>query len=101
MSNYVNVGAPASTADTTAPVADFNGTPTSGSAPLAVNFTSSSTGTIGTYAWDFGDGSTSSAQNPSHTYSSPGRYSVKLTVTGPAGSDTRTYKNFISIKGRR
>ena len=32
------------------------------------------------YIWDFGDGQTSSAANPSHTYSSPGTYTVKLTV---------------------
>jgi PKD repeat protein len=70
------------------PVAVFTATPTSGNAPLTVNFDSSaSTGTAPlTYAWDFGDGGTSTLQKPSHTYSA-GTYTATLTVTNKAGSD--------------
>jgi PKD repeat protein len=53
-----------------------------------VNFTSASTGSITAYSWTFGDGGTSTAQNPSHVYASAGTYTVALTVTGPGGSNT-------------
>ena len=55
---------------------------------LTVSFTDTSTdsdGTISARAWTFGDGGTSSAQNPSHTYSSSGSYTVRLTVTDNSG----------------
>jgi PKD repeat protein len=84
-------GAPA------APVANFTGTPTSGSAPLTVNFTNSSTGSITSYAWDFGDTGTSTLVSPSHVYSSAGTYTVSLTVTGPGGSDTLTRTNYVTV----
>ncbi|TAJ45304.1 hypothetical protein CUJ86_00725 [Methanofollis fontis] len=72
-----------------APVADFNMTPTTGFAPLAVTFADESTGNINTWAWEFGDGTTSTVQNPpTHTYAAPGTYLVNLTVTGFGGSDT-------------
>jgi len=64
-------------------LATASGSPTSGLAPLAVNFTGSATG--GTppysYSWNFGDGTSSTAQNPSHTYSTIGNYIASLTVT--------------------
>jgi PKD repeat protein len=71
-----------------APVAIFNADPASGSSPLDVTFTDLSTGNIISWLWDFGDGSTSNAENPSHTYSYPGSYSVTLSVTGLGGSST-------------
>lgn len=71
-----------------APVARFSCDKSSGVAPLTVNFNSTSTGVITSYAWNFGDGSTSSETNPSHTYNSVGTYTVVLTVTGPGGSGT-------------
>ncbi|MEW5995100.1 MAG: S8 family serine peptidase, partial [Candidatus Zixiibacteriota bacterium] len=61
------------------PVADFVGSPTSGNAPLTVNFTDQSTGSPTSWSWDFGDGGTSTAQNPSYTYNSVGTYTVSLT----------------------
>jgi PKD repeat protein len=61
-----------------------------------VSFTDSSTGSITSYAWTFGDGGTSSAVNPSHTYTSAGTYTVSLTVTGPGGSNTLTRTNYIT-----
>jgi PKD repeat protein len=82
----------------TAPVAAFHGTPTSGASPLTVTFTDDSTssyGAITNWAWDFGDGTISTVQNPpAHTYS-VGIYTVKLTVTAPGGTATETKTNYI------
>jgi PKD repeat protein len=80
-----------------APVANFSATPTSGVAPLVVNFTDASSGSITSRSWNFGDGSTSTAANPSHTYSVPGTYAVSLAVTGSGGSNTKTNNNFINV----
>ena len=71
-----------------APVAAFSLSPSSGDAPLSVNFTNESSGDISGYSWDFGDGNTSTASNPSHVYTVAGSYTVTLTATGPGGSDT-------------
>ena len=81
---------------TNPPTAAFSGTPLSGSAPLLVAFADQSTGSISSYAWNFGDGSSSTSQNPSHTYTSAGTYTVSLTVTGPGGSDTSSQPNYIT-----
>ena len=72
------------------PTADFAANPTSGPAPLGVSFTDKSTGVITYWSWEFGDGGTSTVQNPTHTYKSPGTYTVVLTVTGPGGADDAT-----------
>jgi len=88
--NAVNTG-------TAAPVAAFVGSPTSGCAPLTVNFTDQSTGSITSWSWTFGDGGSSTSQNPSHQYSSAGTYTVTLTVTGPGGSDGETKTNYITV----
>ncbi len=80
-----------------APTANFTASPTSGCAPLTVNFTDQSTGDITSWSWDFGDGTTSTEQNPTHTYNSAGTYTVSLTVTGPGGSDTETKVDYITV----
>jgi len=89
--NYVTVNAPS------APTANFTGTPTSGNAPLTVNFTDLSTGSITGWAWDFGDASGSTLASPSHVYTTPGTYTVALTVTGPGGGNTLTRTNYITV----
>ena len=61
----------------TQPQAGFSGAPLNGIAPLTVQFTSTSTG-ANAYAWDFGDGTSSPAQNPRHTYMTSGLYSITL-----------------------
>ncbi|MFC2018067.1 TRAP transporter substrate-binding protein DctP, partial [Chloroflexota bacterium] len=49
------------------------------------------------YEWDFGDGETSTVQNPSHTYAAEGEYDVSLTVTGPDDEDTKTMTGYIEV----
>jgi len=71
---------------------------TSGFAPLEVQFTDQSTGTISSWSWNFGDGSTSNERDPVYTYTQPGGYTVSLTVTGPGGSDTETLANLIQVE---
>lgn len=65
-------------------------------APVAVSFTNTSTNTS-TYQWQFGDGATSAEANPSHTYTQPGVYSIKLVADGACGADTFTVSNAINI----
>lgn len=78
-------------ADFTADVTDFCST------PATVNFTNQSTD-AGEFYWTFGDGGTSTAENPTHTYLNPGFYNVKLVVQGVfAGSDSITKNSFITI----
>lgn len=69
-------------------LAGFTASPTSGIVPLAVEFTDQSVGEITSWAWDFGDGGTSTEQSPSHTYNTVGTYTVSLTVTAAVGTDT-------------
>jgi predicted outer membrane repeat protein len=88
-------------------IAEFGGTPRSSAGwtetgadfPLTVNFTDESTGTITSWQWDFNNDETvdSADQNPSYTYNSPGRFTVKLTVAGPDGSDSRTKADYVRV----
>jgi len=73
------------------PVADFSANTTSGNAPLNVQFTDTSSNYPTSWIWDFGDGSsTSTEQNPTHTYTKPGNYTVTLTAINAAGNSTQT-----------
>jgi PKD repeat protein len=91
--NYISVSA----APPPPPVAEFVGSPLSGTAPLTVNFTDQSTNSPTSWDWDFGDTSTSTAQNPSHDYTGAGDYTVALTATNAGGSDTETKTDYISV----
>ena len=87
---YITVAAPL--------IADFTANVTTGPAPLTVQFTDFSSGDgITSWSWDFGDGSTSSVQNPVHTYGTDGTYNVSLTVENAHGSDTVTKSNYITV----
>jgi len=90
--NYIKV-----TAATPKPVAAFSGSPTSGNAPLNVTFTDKSTGNLTGWKWTFGDGTYSTAKNPTHKYSAKGNYTVALTATNAAGSNTTTKANYIKV----
>ncbi|WP_338903622.1 PQQ-dependent sugar dehydrogenase [Streptomyces nigra] len=72
-----------------APLAQAKANVTSGKAPLAVSFSSAGSsdpdGDALSYTWTFGDGATSTAANPSHTYSAEGQYTATLKVTDPGG----------------
>jgi PKD repeat protein len=83
------VGA-APSAPPTPPGASFSVTPASGQAPLPVTFKDTSTGAPTAWAWDFGDGTTSTTQNPTHTYGAPGSYTATLKVTNAGGTTTAT-----------
>ena len=77
---------------TQAPVpvaADFTANPTTGNAPLNVQFTDTSTGSPTSWSWNFGDGQTSNQQSPSHTFTNAGTYTVVLTASGSGGSSTK------------
>ncbi|MBN1841900.1 MAG: right-handed parallel beta-helix repeat-containing protein [Deltaproteobacteria bacterium] len=78
-------------------VAHFRGTPTTGSAPLTVNFTDQSFGTVDSWFWEFGDGQTSTQQNPSHTYTYEDDFTVSLTVDGASGGDTQTRVDYVQV----
>lgn len=75
--------------------ADFAATPVTGYAPLVVQFTDQSDPGTLTWSWDFGDALTSTEQNPQHTYTYPGWFTVTLTVTDSMGSDTKTVEHYI------
>jgi len=79
-----------------APVASFSANVTSGALPLDVLFTDSSTNTPTSWLWNFGDGTTSTDQNPEHTYSVDGSYTVTLTASNAAGSNTYIKSSYIS-----
>lgn len=79
------------------PVADFSGVPSSGTAPLSVAFTDLSSNSPTSWLWDFGDGSTSTAQHPTHEYAANGTYTVSLTATNADGSDTETKVGYIGV----
>jgi YVTN family beta-propeller protein len=66
------------------PVANFTGNVTEGTAPLSVQFTDMSQNATG-WNWDFGDNNSSTEQNPTHTYTEAGNYTVKLSVSNPSG----------------
>jgi serine protease len=91
------VGSYSTTAPNTAPVANFS----SSVSGLTVNFTDSSSdsdGSIASRSWNFGDGTTSTATNPSKTYSAAGTYTVSLTVTDNKGA-TNTKTASVTVSG--
>jgi len=79
------------------PVACFSASPRGGRKPLAVTFTDLSSGAPTSWEWDFGDGATSTAQNPTHDYSLPGSYAVALTVANDYGTDSESETGYIRV----
>jgi subtilisin family serine protease len=83
----------------TCPVVEFSADVLSGMAPLTVQFTDQSSGEVSGWLWDFGDGSTSTEQNPTHVYEQPGTYTVTLLVYGPGGSGWLEAVDYIVVLG--
>jgi PKD repeat protein len=85
----VTAGLEGTSITVSAPTIAFTASPTNGMVPLTVDFSSSSVdsagNTISHWNWIFGDGSTSTAQNPSHTYAMPGTFSPTLIATNNNG----------------
>ena len=79
------------------PTADFSVDKTQVALAQEVHFTDQSSGDPTEWSWDFGDDTTSTEQNPSHAYSSMGSYTVTLTVTNVAGSDTEIKEDYILV----
>ena len=79
------------------PVAAFTANRTSGTAPLAVQFTDSSTNSPTSWSWTFGDGQTSNLQSPSHTYTAAGNYTVNLTARNAGGADDERKVDYIAV----
>src|SRR5437762_3286802 len=100
LGQYTITGTVVAPSGTVPPVAVAKATPTSGSAPLTVQFDASlsydSDGTVTAYLWTFGDGTTSTAKNPSHLYSSAGAYNAALKVTD---NDGNTSSGTLTITG--
>jgi len=89
-----------SVTDTSILHADFTASPTSGKPPLSVQFTDKSTGSPTMWAWTFGDGTGDMVANPGHTYATPGKYTVNLTIADATGqSSTSSKKDLILIEG--
>lgn len=80
-----------------APEADFVAGPNSGTPPLSINFTDQSTNFPTSHQWSFGDGNTSTEQNPFHIYTDNGLYTVTLTATNDYGSDSETKIDYILV----
>lgn len=80
------------------PTAAFSGTPLTGTEPLTVSFTDSSTGDPTIWGWDFGDGGTSEEQNPNYTFDDPGTYTVSLVASNSDGnSSAETKTDYITV----
>jgi len=102
--SFDNVGASTSSEVTieiieggSTPVPAFTATPTFGDAPLTVDFTDQSTNSPTNWHWDFGDGNTSSEQNPSNIYNEVGRFTVALTVSNEYGTDSESKNGFVVV----
>jgi PKD repeat protein len=87
--SYITVYTPAQ--------ASFTASSTLGPRPFLVTFTNQSIGDYTSSLWNFGDGTTSTLANPTHTYTSAGTFTITLTVSGPGGTDTFSRANYITV----
>jgi PKD repeat protein len=79
------------------PVADFIADTLYSAGPLSIQFHDRSRGGRTSWLWDFGDGGTSTEQNPVHTYVTADTFTVSLNVTGPDGTDEMVKENYIIV----
>ena len=78
-------------------VVDFDASVTAGADTLTVVFTDQSRGAPVSWDWDFGDGGSSTAQNPAHHYAAPGRYTVTLIAANDCEADTLVATQLIVV----
>jgi PKD repeat protein len=78
-------------------LARFTAAPTRGQPPLTVTFTNTSVGSYTASLWNFGDGLTSTLASPTHTYTSLGRYAVRLTLSATDGQDSMIRRRYIAV----
>ncbi len=83
------------------PTASFTWSPSSPQAGQSIQFIDTSTGSPTSWSWSFGDGYTSSAKNPSHTYGAAGTYTVRLTATNQYGSNTSSRSLTVAASGSK
>lgn len=83
-----------------APVADFSANTTDVKAGQIITFQDMSTNDPTNWSWAFGDGDSAFTENPLHTYLNTGSFTVKLNVSNPAGGDSETKNNYISVSNR-
>lgn len=80
------------------PAADFSVSPARGPAPLRILVADQSQGRIRERTWDFGDGTQiQGLVNPAHVYTKPGKYMVRLTLTGPGGTDVASLERPVEV----
>lgn len=77
--------------------ADFSAAPVRVLFGQSIDFKDTSTGDVDSWLWDFGDGTTSTQQNPSHVYETGGVYTIIFTASNAVGSDTKIKDNYITI----
>ena len=78
-------------------LANFSASVFSGTNPLTVSFTDHSTTNPTSWSWNFGDGQYSAGSNPTHTYTSPGIFTVSLTASNSLGTDSVTKVSYITV----
>jgi PKD repeat protein len=79
------------------PQAIFDASPRYGPYPLTVTFTDLSTGSPDQWEWNFGDGSKSTVEDPVHSYTAPGTYTISLKVANAEGANTRIMQSYICV----
>ena len=79
------------------PTASFTATPLTGTAPLPVTFKDTSSDSPTSWSWTFGDGASSTARNPVHSYRIAGSYTVTLTARNSVGSGTVVRTGFVRV----
>jgi PKD repeat protein len=84
-------------ANTSAPTPDFTSNFVAGACQTTVQFTDQSQNVPTSWLWNFGDGATSTLQNPSHTYTTSGSYAVSLTTSNALGTKTKTVANYVLV----
>jgi gliding motility-associated-like protein len=98
--NCTTVSAPSVITVTSSPVASFTVANNNQCAGVVVSFTNTTTGTSGatSYQWDFGDGTNSTATNPTHVYAAGGNYNAKLTATNGGSCSTVSPVTVVAVK---